>query len=142
MNKENKTKITIEATINAYVDTAWKYFTRPEYITKWNHASDDWHSPRAENDLREGGKFSYTMAAKDGSQSFDFEGTYIKVDPYRLIEYEIADGRNVKIYFAQIEQQTHITSIFEADDSHPVEMQKEGWQAILNNFKKFVESED
>lgn len=132
--------ITIEAIVNAPIETIWKTWTEPEHITKWNHASDDWHSPRAENDLRVGGKFLTRMEAKDGSFGFDFAGTYDEVKPNELIVYTIGDGRKVKVVFAKEGNSTKITTSFEAESANPVEMQKGGWQAILNNFKKYTES--
>jgi uncharacterized protein YndB with AHSA1/START domain len=136
----NKTiDITVETTVNVPVEKAWEYFTKPEHITKWNFASDDWHSPVAENDLRPGGKFSYRMEARDESFGFDFGGVYNAVEEHKLIEYTIGDGRKVKIAFSGNDKTTHITEVFEAEGTNPVEMQKNGWQAILNNFKKYAE---
>lgn len=135
-----KTIITVEATINAPVEKVWEYWTEPQHVMQWNNASDDWHTPKAENDLREGGNFSYTMAAKDGSFSFDFGGVYDKVKEKELIEYTIGDGRKVKVFFLANENETSVIESFEAEDINSIEMQKGGWQAILNNFKKHVES--
>jgi uncharacterized protein YndB with AHSA1/START domain len=137
----NKTiDITVETTVNVPVEKAWKYFTKPEHITKWNFASDEWHSPTAENDLRPGGKFSYRMEAKDESFGFDFGGVYDAVEEHKLIEYTIGDGRKVKIVFSGNDKTTHVTEVFEAESTNPIEMQKNGWQAILNNYKKYAES--
>lgn len=134
-----KIKITVQTQVEAPVEKVWNSWNKPEHITKWNSASDDWHTPKASNDLRVGGKFNATMAAKDGSMSFDFEGTYTNVKPNQLIEYTIADGRKVKISFETKGAQTHITETFEAETENPVEMQRGGWQAILDNFKKYTE---
>lgn len=137
---ENKTLVTIEATINAPVAKVWDFWTKPEHITKWNFASPDWHTPHAENDLRVGGKFVSRMEAKDGSFGFDFGGTYDAVETHELIEYTLGDSRKVKVIFSGSGSTTKITSIFEAEGQNPVEMQKAGWQAILNNFKAYAET--
>ena len=134
-----KTEITIEATVSANVKKAWNYFTKPEHITKWNFASDDWHCPKASNDLRVGGKFSSRMEAKDGSFGFDFEGIYYEVIEYKNIAYTLADGRQVITNFKQLGNKIKVSTIFDAENENPVDMQRNGWQAILNNFKKYVE---
>lgn len=138
MNKE-KTSITVQATVNAPVEKVWNSWIKPEHITQWNNASDDWHTPKASTDFRVGGKFSATMAAKDGSASFDFEGEYVTIKPNQLIEYKIADGRAVKIVFETAGNKTHVTETFDAETENPIEMQRGGWQAILDNFKKYTE---
>lgn len=140
METVEKTTITIGAVVKASVEKVWTYWSEPKHITRWAFASDDWHAPHAENDLRKDGKFKTTMAAKDGSFSFDFEGVYTNVQPYQVIEYEIADGRKVKITFSGNDNETKITTIFEAESENPIEMQRGGWQAILDNFKKYTES--
>ncbi|MBL7919561.1 MAG: SRPBCC family protein [Bacteroidia bacterium] len=140
METENKTKITVEATINAPVEKVWKYWNEPQHITKWCAASDDWHAPKAENDLKAGGKFSTTMAAKDGSFSFDFGGEYTKVENNKAIDYTMADGRRTWITFSGNANETKIVETFEAESQNPIEMQQGGWQAILNNFKKYTEN--
>jgi len=140
METNKKMDITVETTLNVPLEKAWEYFTKPEHITKWNFASEDWHSPVAENDLRRGGKFSYRMEAKDESFGFDFGGVYDAVEENRLIEYTIGDGRKVKVAFSGNDKITHVTEIFEAENTNPVEMQKHGWQAILNNYKNYAES--
>jgi uncharacterized protein YndB with AHSA1/START domain len=132
-------KITIEAIINAPVAKVWENWTEPKHITQWNNASDDWHTPHAENDLRVGGKFLSRMEAKDGSFGFDFEGVYSEVIPFEKIKYGLEDGREVETFFAGNNSATTITTIFDAENENPVEMQKGGWQAILNNFKKYTE---
>lgn len=140
MSTANKTLITVENTVQAPVAKVWEYWTKPEHITKWNHATDDWHSPRAENDLRVGGKFSARMEAKDGSFGFDFGGVYDDVKENELIEYTMDDGRRVSVQFTDSGNATKVVESFEAEDTHSHEMQKTGWQMILDNFKKYVEA--
>lgn len=140
METPTKTVITVEATINAPVKKVWKIWNEPEHITQWCFASDDWCAPRAENDLREGGKLKTRMEAKDGSMGFDFEGTYTNVKQNELIEYALEDGRKVKIVFSGTGNETKVSESFDAENTHPVEMQRGGWQAILDNFKKHAES--
>jgi uncharacterized protein YndB with AHSA1/START domain len=140
METQNKTVITVANTINAPVEKVWEYWTKPEHITKWNNASDDWHTPRAENDLRVGGNFVARMEAKDGSMGFDFGGTYDEVKTNECIEYTIGDGRKVKINFSGNGDTTKVVETFEAEDTHPIEMQRSGWQNILNSFKSYTEN--
>lgn len=140
MTTTNITSITVEATVNAPAAKVWEYFTDPKHITKWNNASDDWHTPNAENDLTPGGKFNYRMEAKDGSFGFDFGGVYDEIKANELIVYTIGDGRKVKVMFTSKGNQTEIVETFEAETVNSIEMQKGGWQAILNNFKKYVEA--
>lgn len=130
----------VETTINAPVDKVWEYWTKPEHITRWNNASDDWHTPRAENDLRTGGSFTSRMEAKDGSMGFDFGGVYDEVISNEYIAYTLGDGRKVKINFSVQGKQTKVTESFEAESTNPAEMQQGGWQAILNNFKQYTET--
>ncbi len=133
--------ITVTATISAGVDKVWKYWSAPEHIMQWNHATDDWISPRAENDLRDGGQFNIRMEAKDGSQGFDFSGTYDLVEPGRYIQYTMGDGRKVEVRFEKVgDHQTRIIESFEAEATSSTEMQQQGWQMILDNFKQYVES--
>lgn len=132
--------ITVEATINAPVAKVWEIWTTPKHIMQWNNASDDWHTPHAENDLRTGGKFLSTMAAKDGSFSFDFTGTYDLVSTNERIAYTMEDGRKVVIVFSSVGSKTHVSETFDPETENPLEMQQAGWQAILNNFKKYVEA--
>jgi len=134
-----KTVITVEATVNAPVEKVWKAWTGPEHITQWNSASPDWHTPRATNDLRVGGKFLSRMEAKDGSFGFDFEGTYDDVREHEFIAYHLSDGREVKTTFKGNGGNTEIVTNFDAEATNPVEMQKGGWQAIMNNFKAYAE---
>ena len=140
METAAKTAITIETTINAPVEKVWKFWTLPEHITKWNSASDDWHTPKAENDLRVGGKFAARMEAKDGSFGFDFGGVYDAVKTNELIEYTLGDGRKVAVHFTPNGNETKLSETFEAENTNSIEMQRSGWQAILNNFKKYVEA--
>lgn len=140
MATSNPTKVTVQAVIQAPVEKVWKCWTEPEHITKWNQALDDWHSPRSENDLRVGGKFNTRMEAKDGSMGFDFFGTYDVVKQHEEIAYTLGDGRKVQILFIAQGNQTKVVETFEAEGTHPVEYQQAGWQAIMDNFKKHVES--
>lgn len=140
MTTTTKTAITVETTVQAPVAKVWEYWNQPEHIKKWAFASDDWHVPASENDLRTGGKFSTTMAAKDGSFSFDFGGVYTQVKEHKLIEYTLGDERKVSILFSSIGEATKIVETFEAEDTHSVEMQQSGWQSILDNFKKYTEA--
>lgn len=136
---ENKIIITGEAVINAPIEIVWQYWTLPEHIVQWNNASEDWHTPNAINDLTVGGKFVYRMEAKDGSFGFDFGGTYTLIEPLKTIKYTIGDGRLVEIEFIDNDETTHIIQKFEAEQQHSAEMQQKGWQAILNNFKRYTE---
>ena len=140
MERKETTTITVESTVNAPVEKVWQYWTEPEHITKWNNASDDWHTPHAENDIRVGGKFLARMEARDGSVGFDFVGTYEELKINELIVYTIGDGRKVKITFAGNGNSTKVVESFEAEDTHSIEMQRAGWQAILDNFKKYTET--
>jgi uncharacterized protein YndB with AHSA1/START domain len=140
METANRTQITVEGTVKAPVEKVWHYWTSPEHITKWNNASDDWHTPFAENDLRAGGKFSARMEARDGSMGFDFGGVYDEVKPNQRIVYTIGDGRKVTVDFKSNGNETKIVETFEAEDTNSIELQRGGWQAILDNFKKHVES--
>jgi len=131
--------ITIQATVNSPIEKVWKLYTSPEHITKWNSASDDWHTPKAENDLRVGGKFLSRMEAKDGSMGFDFTGTYDAVETGKLISYIMEDGRKCKTTFKANGNETEITTSFDAETENSEELQRSGWQAILNNFKLYCE---
>ena len=134
------TKITVQTTINAPVEKVWQLWIAPEHITKWCAASDDWHTPRAENDVRAGGKFLSRMEAKDGSFGFDFGGVYDNVKKHELIEYTMGDGRKVSVRFSGEGNSTKVVETFEAENENPIEMQRGGWQAILDNFKKYAEA--
>ncbi|WP_342646817.1 SRPBCC family protein [Mucilaginibacter sp. CSA2-8R] len=140
MEENSSVKITITATVKANPEKVWEFWTKPEHITQWNNASDDWHTPFAENDLTAGGEFKARMEAKDGSVGFDFGGVYDEVILHQLISYTIGDGRKVRITFANKGMETEITETFEAENQNPAEMQRAGWQAILNNFKQYAES--
>jgi uncharacterized protein YndB with AHSA1/START domain len=137
-NNTSKT-ISVQVTVLSPMEKVWDYWTSPEHITKWNNASDGWHTPHAVNDLRAGGKFLSRMEARDGKVGFDFEGTYDTVIKHVLISYVLADGRKVKVYFAGEDNNTNIVEKFEAESVHTIEQQRDGWQAILNNFKKYTE---
>jgi uncharacterized protein YndB with AHSA1/START domain len=134
-----KEKITVETIIKADVDKAWSHWTSPKHIVNWNFASDDWHCPKAENDLRTGGKFKSTMASRDGKMSFDFEGVYDKVIDRKKIAYSLADGRQVVIVFEKVDNSTKVMESFDPENTNSAEMQRAGWQSILDNFKKYVE---
>lgn len=136
-------KITVQTGINASIEKVWECFTNPDHVTKWNNASEDWHSPRAENNLTVGGTFNYRMEAKDGSSGFDFEGTYEEIIPHQKIVYTMIgdDKRTVEELFEERENKTHVTIIFDAEETNPIEMQRGGWQSILDNFKRHVEQE-
>jgi uncharacterized protein YndB with AHSA1/START domain len=140
MSTTNVTRITVETIVNAPVEKVWKFWSAPEHITKWCAASDDWHAPKAENDLTVGGKFFTRMEAKDGSFGFDFGGVYDEVKTNELIEYTMGDGRKVVIKFAGNGNETKVTETFDAETTHSIEMQQGGWQAILDNFKKYTET--
>jgi uncharacterized protein YndB with AHSA1/START domain len=141
METANTTAITVSATVNAPIAKVWAYWNQPEHITKWCQASPDWHAPYADNDPRTGGKFKTTMAAKDGSFSFDFEGVYSEVQENKLIAYAMADGRQVKVTFEDSGNSTTVTETFDPETQNPIEMQRGGWQAILDSFKKYTEED-
>lgn len=133
------TKITIATTVAADPKKAWEFWTAPKHIMNWNFASPDWHCPNAENDLRVGGKMKSRMEAKDGSFGFDFEAIYDEVIDQKKIAYSMADGRQVVTSFEDVGGKTKITTVFDAENQHPVEFQRDGWQAILSNYKKYLE---
>ena len=132
--------ITVETTIKAPIEKIWSYWSEPRHIIQWYFATDGWHAPYAENDLKVKGKFKTKMASKDGSSGFDFEGVYTRVILHKAIEYTLADGRKVAISFSDQGTDIKVVESFDAENENPYEMQKEGWQAILNNFKKYSES--
>jgi len=133
--------ITIDITILAPVEKVWNYFNEPQHITKWNFAHESWQCSSAENDLRVGGKLKTRMEAKDKSFGFDFEGTYDEIVPNARIRYHLEDGRKVEVIFDKIDNNTtKVTEIFDPEKQNSVEMQREGWYAILNNFHKYVEN--
>jgi uncharacterized protein YndB with AHSA1/START domain len=132
--------ISVKAEISAPIEKVWKCWTAPEFIARWNHASDDWHSPHAFNDLKVGGKFNYRMEAKDGSFGFDFWGIYTKIELQQSIEYTLGDDRKVQIEFLTSGNKTTIVETFEAESENSIERQRGGWQAILDNFKTLAEA--
>lgn len=132
--------ITVQNTINASIEKVWELWTAPEHVMKWNNASEDWHTPFAENDLKVGGKFKYTMASTDGTMRFDFEGIYTNVVNPSLIEYKLADDRKVKITFESQKNGVVLTEKFDPETENSEALQQQGWQAILDNFKKYVEN--
>jgi uncharacterized protein YndB with AHSA1/START domain len=136
----HKNLITIESILQSPVEKVWESWTNPTHIKQWNNASDDWHTPHAENDLQVGGRFTSRMEAKDGSFGFDFGGTYTIVKPNEQIAYTLDDNRTVNILFSKEGTGTKVVETFEAESTNPLEMQKGGWQSILNNFKKYTES--
>ena len=140
MASQEKKSITVEATINAPIEKVWELWTLPKHIEQWNNAADSWHTPHAENDLRAGGKFLYRMEAKDGSFGFDFWGIYDEVTINKSIAYTMGDNRKAKISFITNTNETKVIETFEAEDQNSIELQQGGWQAILNNFKKYAET--
>jgi uncharacterized protein YndB with AHSA1/START domain len=139
MTTKPKTKITISAEIVAPVNQVWTAYNCPKHIVKWNFASPDWHSPSAKNELEPGGSFSYRMEAKDGSMGFDFEGVFQKVQPNSCLTYIMGDGREATVEFSDLGRTTGVTVTFDAEAMNSEELQRQGWQAILDNFKKHVE---
>lgn len=137
----DKKYMTVENTIKSTVSKVWELWTTPGHIMNWYNASDEWHTPKAENDLKTGGKFLSRMEAKDGSFGFDFEGTYDKVITNELIEYTLGDGRKVKVNFLAIGNETKVSETFEPENENSIELQRQGWQAILDNFKKYAEAD-
>ena len=134
-------KITIQATIVADIQKVWNYYTEPAHITQWNFATDDWQCPSASNDKKVGGKYIARMEAKDGSFGFDFEATYNDIKEKEYFLYTMPDNRTVAVTFKEIsDDATSIVIVFDAETINPIEMQRDGWQAILNNFKKYTEN--
>lgn len=132
-------KITVEATVAAPIADVWRIYTTPEDIREWNAASDDWRTTAASVDLREGGAFSSRMEAKDGSMGFDFAGVYTRIEPQKLIEFTFGD-RAARVEFTEGEKGVDVRVTFDAETTHPIEQQRAGWQAILNNFARYVET--
>lgn len=135
------TKIKIESTIAASPADVWQYWNAPAHITQWNFADPSWHCPKSENDLRPGGKLKSRMEARDGSFGFDFEAIYDEVIPEKKIRYTMLDGRTAETTFEDKGGNTNVVTVFDAESENPVDMQREGWQAILNNFKRYAESQ-
>jgi uncharacterized protein YndB with AHSA1/START domain len=134
-------KITVETVVRADLNQVWDAWNNPTDIKQWNSAQDDWHTTRSSVDLREGGKFASRMEAKDGSEGFDFEGTYTRVVPYKTIEYSMSDGREVKVEFIERAEGVLLKETFDAETENPPELQRTGWQAILENFRRHVEAQ-
>jgi len=133
-------KITIETVVNAPLDRVWAAWNTPADIQKWNAASDDWHTTHSSVDLREGGAFRSRMEAKDGSFGFDFEGVYTRIVPGQSIAYRMGDGREVTVEFAAATEGVRVTETFDAETENSLELQRQGWQAILDNFGRHVEA--
>lgn len=133
-------KITVETVANTTLDRAWAGWNTPADIVQWNTAQDDWHTTRSTVDLREGGTFLSRMEAKDGSMGFDFEGTYTRVVPRERIEYRMSDGREVEVTFAEQPGGVHVKVVFDGETENPPELQRQGWQAILDNYGRHVEA--
>ncbi len=135
-------KITVETIIDAPLERVWEFYTQTEHVKQWNNASEDWHTPRAENDLQVGGRFTYRMESKDGNSGFDFSGVYDEVEENEIISYTMDDGRKVEVMFGENEDgDTRVKVTFEPEMENSIEMQRNGWQAILNNFKNYVENQ-
>jgi uncharacterized protein YndB with AHSA1/START domain len=132
-------KVTIRTTVSVERQKAWEYYTQPEHITKWNFATDDWQCPYASNDLRVGGKYMARMEAKDGSFGFDFEAIYNEIIDGEKFVYTMSDGRQVTVSFESMDSQTGVTVTFDTESTNDLEMQRKGWQAILDNFKRYTE---
>ncbi|HYE59592.1 MAG TPA: SRPBCC domain-containing protein [Candidatus Kapabacteria bacterium] len=131
--------ITVQTTVQAPMEKVWECWTKPEHIVQWAFAQDDWEAPAAENDVRTGGRFKTVMAAKDKSTSFDFTGVYINVQDHEIIEYDMDDGRHVNVHFENTPEGVRVTETFDPENENALEVQRSGWQAILDNFKKHVE---
>ncbi len=132
-------KIIIQAIVSADIKKVWDYYTRPEHITKWNFASEDWQCPHATNDMRVGGKYIARMEAKDGSFGFDFEAVYDEIVDGESFSYTMPDGREVNVNFKAADDKTEVSISFDAEAENSIELQRQGWQAILDNFKKYTE---
>lgn len=139
-SEESPMKITVETVVNAPLSQVWDAWSNPADIEQWNSAGDDWHTTRSSVDLREGGRFLSRMEARDGSAGFDFEGTYTRVEPQQTIEYRMSDGREVEVHFQERAGGVLVKNTFDAESENPPEMQREGWQAILDNFGRHVEA--
>jgi len=132
-------KISVSVVMAEPIERVWEAYTSPEEVVHWNFASDDWHCPKASGDLRVGGSFSHRMEAKDGSFGFDFEGTYTNIVENELIEYSFGD-RSARIEFSSEGDQVKVEVMFDPEDENSAELQKAGWQAILDNFARHVSS--
>lgn len=138
MEQQERVRITLETTVPVSPELAWAYWTEPRHITQWNQASEDWHTPHAENNLRVGGAFTSRMESKDGKYGFDFGGVYDAVEPHRLLASTLGDGRKVITVFESVPAGTRIVETFEAEGENSVEMQRQGWQAILDSYRRYV----
>jgi len=132
-------RITVETSVAAPLEQVWSAYVTPDDIVQWNAASDDWHTTKASVDLRVGGEFSSRMEAKDGSFGFDFAGIYTNIVPHKLIQYAFGD-RTCDVSFATGADGVTVTVSFDPETTHPIEMQRGGWQAILDKFKSHVEA--
>lgn len=135
-------KITVETLVAAPIESVWDAWVTPEHIKHWNFATDTWCCPGAETDLRVGGAFKYRMEAKDGSFGFDFEGVFTKIEPPRALHFALGDDRHVAVEFTQTEHDTRVVETFDAEDENSAELQKQGWQSILDRFKHYVEAKN
>jgi uncharacterized protein YndB with AHSA1/START domain len=135
-----KTKIKVEVVVDAPLAKVWDCWTSPDHVTKWNAASDDWHTPRATNDVKVGGSFSYRMEARNGSAGFDFWGTYSVVNPRERLHFLLGDGRHVDVRFIPEANRVRVVEEFEMEGTNSAELQRTGWQAILDSFKRHVEA--
>ncbi|PRX54250.1 SRPBCC family protein [Flagellimonas meridianipacifica] len=133
-------KITVETKVKGSIDKIWEFWTKAEHIVNWNFAIPEWHCPQAENNLEVGKSFRFRMEARDGSMGFDYEGTYTQIEPKTTIEYALGDERKVSIDFKKMGNAVSIVETFEVEDTNTLEQQQQGWQAILDNFKSYVES--
>ena len=138
MEQQQRVRITVETTVPVSPELAWEYWTEPRHITQWNQASEDWHTPRAENDLRVGGAFTSRMESKDGKFGFDFGGFYDVVEPFHVLNSTLGDGRTVHVSFEPVPAGTRIVETFEAEGENSVELQRTGWQAILDSYRRYV----
>jgi uncharacterized protein YndB with AHSA1/START domain len=132
--------VTVAVSVQASPERAWKAFTSPTSVTEWNFASTDWYCPRAQNDLREGGTFCYRMEARDGSFGFDFEGRFLELSPPARLRYSLGEDREVVVQFTQEGERTLVSQSFTPESIHSLEQQRVGWQSILENYKKHVET--
>ncbi len=133
--------ITVETEVSAPLATVWECWTDPKHVTKWNQASPDWHTPSGTNDLKVGGKFVFLMEAKDGSVGFDFGGTYTQMEPQKALAYVMDDNRKVSVTFTDNGDTVHVTETFDAETENSIELQRQGWQAILESFKRYTEAQ-
>lgn len=136
---EKDVKISVDVVVDAPIGKVWKFWTSPEHITEWNYASDDWFAPKADNNFYIGGQFTYHMEALDGTVSFDFMGHYEDIKAHEYIRYSLGNGRKVNIEFSAIDTKTRITETFDPENTYSIGMQRDGWQAVLENFKKYTE---